>query len=149
MDWPAEAAGVQADVSAVWRAASGSLEPAATAVSLKPFRGSSDAPLPAAFALGTLRPGVYVLTLSVRTPAAATVRPTLYVPHKGTVKSRALRPVSLAGTGRVVMARVLMPEGVLWDDESWFTGKSESVDTVTRFRFPEGVTWVERKVDLQ
>ena len=65
------------------------------------------------------------------------------------MKSRVLRPVSLAGAGRSVVARVLLPQGVLWDDEDWFTGKSESVDTITRFRFPEGTTWIERKKDLQ
>ena len=75
MDWPVEAAAVQADVSAVWRGASGSLEPPATAVSLKPFRTSPDAPLPAAFVLGTPRPGVYVFTLTIRTGAPDGQRP--------------------------------------------------------------------------
>ena len=26
---------------------------------------------------------------------------------------------------------------------------AKSVDTVTKFRFPEGINWVERKADLQ
>jgi hypothetical protein len=150
MDWSPEASAAQVDVIAVWRGASGSLEPPATPVSLTPFRGSPDSPLPAAFSLGALRPGVYTFMLAIRTPAAGgSVRPTLYWPDNGTVKTRVLRPVSLNGAGRAVGGRVLLPQGVLWDQEDWFTGKSESVDTITRFRFPEGTTWVERKKDLQ
>jgi hypothetical protein len=41
-----------------------------------------------------------------------------------------------------------MPQAVLWNQEEWFSGTSESVDTVTKFRIPEGITWVERKADL-
>ena len=35
-----------------------------------------------------------------------------------------------------------------WCDDGW-TGKSESVNTITRFRLPEGITRSERKADLQ
>jgi hypothetical protein len=42
-----------------------------------------------------------------------------------------------------------MPHAILWDQEDWFSGRSESVDAVTKFRIPEGISWVERKVDLQ
>jgi hypothetical protein len=48
-----------------------------------------------------------------------------------------------------VLARVLFPQGVLWEQDGWFSGSSESVDTVTKFRFPDGINWVERKADLQ
>jgi hypothetical protein len=41
-----------------------------------------------------------------------------------------------------------VPQGILWDDGGW-TGKSESVDTITKFRFPECITWIERKTDLR
>jgi hypothetical protein len=33
----------------------------------------------------------------------------------------------------VVLVRILLPQGILWDDDGW-TGKSESVDTITKFR---------------
>jgi hypothetical protein len=50
----------------------------------------------------------------------------------------------VAGAGRVAIARVLLPQGVLWEQDGWFTGRSASGDTVTKFRFPDGVTWTER-----
>jgi hypothetical protein len=117
-------------------------------VSLKPFRESPDAPLPEAFSFSTVKPGVYTFTVSTPNPVAgASVTPTLYLPENGTVRRHPLKPISLAGPGRSVLARVLLPEGVLWDRDDWFTGKSESVDTITKFRFPEGTTWVERQGD--
>jgi hypothetical protein len=41
-----------------------------------------------------------------------------------------------------------MPFGALWDEDDWFTGQSQSAEAVTKFRFPDGVSWMERKVDL-
>jgi hypothetical protein len=148
MEWPPEAAGARMDVGATWRAAPGRLDVPAVPVSLKPFRGSPDGPLPEAFSFGTVKPGVYTFTVSTPNPVAgASVTPTLYLPENGTVRRHVLKPISLAGAGRSVVARVLLPEGVLWDRDDWFTGRSESVDTITKFRFPEGTTWVERKGD--
>jgi hypothetical protein len=148
MEWPPEAAGARVDVGATWRAAPGRLDVPAVPVSLKPFRGSPDGPLPEAFSFGNIKPGVYTFTVSTPDPVAgASVRPTLYLPENGTVRRHVLKPISLAGPRRSVVARVLLPEGVLWEKDDWFTGKSESVDTITKFRFPEGTTWVERKGD--
>jgi hypothetical protein len=48
-----------------------------------------------------------------------------------------------------IVTKLLMPFGVLWDQNVWFTGRSEGADTVTKFRFPEGVSWTERKSDLR
>ena len=148
MEW-SEGAATQVDLAATWRGAPGRMDTPAAPVSLKPFRGSSDTLLPEAFYLGTLKPGVYTFTLNARTPVAGgSVRPTLYLVENGAIQRRVLRPVSLAGSGRSVVARVLSPQGVLWDQDDWFTGKSESADTITKFRFPEGITWAERKADL-
>ena len=47
------------------------------------------------------------------------------------------------------MTEVLLPQGILWEQDDWFTGRSESTDTVTKFRLPEGITWTERKSDLR
>jgi hypothetical protein len=49
----------------------------------------------------------------------------------------------------VVIARLLLPQGVLWEQEDWFTGRSASGDTVTKFRFPDGVSWTERLGDVR
>jgi hypothetical protein len=37
---------------------------------------------------------------------------------------------------------------VLWSDDDWFTGQSSSAETITKFRFPDGIHWIERKADL-
>jgi hypothetical protein len=95
-----------------------------------------------------VKPGVY--TVAVRSRAAGPsgdVRSTFYFPDKAGFSARPLGPARLTG-GRTVLARVLMPYGVLWSQDDWFSGVSESVDTVTKFRVPEGITWVERKADL-
>jgi len=51
------------------------------------------------------------------------VRPTLYFSRNGTVSERALQAVPVDGKGRVVVARILVPQGILWDDGGWI-GKS-------------------------
>jgi hypothetical protein len=71
------------------------------------------------------------------------------VPAGDGLAERAIRPVRLGSSGKVVFARVLFPQGVRWEQDAWFSGSSESVDTVTRFRFPDGIRWAERKADLQ
>jgi len=92
-----------------------------------------------------------VYTLIVRYRGAAPLgdaRPTLYLPDKDRLTPRTLGPVSLDGAGRRVLTKILMPHAVLWNQDDWFSGRSESVDAVTKFRIPEGISWVERKADL-
>ena len=50
---------------------------------------------------------------------------------------------------RAIVAKVLLPQGILWEQDDWFSGRSESAETVTKFRLPEGITWTERKIDLR
>jgi hypothetical protein len=100
------------------------------------------------FYLRGLKPGVYTLILRYRGEPLGEARPILYLPDKNRLSPRTLRPVSLSGGGRRVIAKVLMPQAILWNQDDWFSGTSESVDTVTKFRVPEGITWVERKADL-
>jgi hypothetical protein len=82
-------------------------------------------------------------------PPNEDVHATLYVPEGDGLAAREIRPVRLGSSGKAVLARVLFPQGVLWEQDGWFSGSSESVDTVTKFRFPDGINWVERKADLQ
>jgi hypothetical protein len=151
MEWLPEGTAADVDVSATWRGAPERVDVSAAPVSLRSFRGAPDAPRPDAYFLGSPRPGVYTFAVSVKSPVpGGSVRPTLYLTENGSTQRRILKPISLAGAGRsVVVARVLLPQGVLWDQDDWFTGRSESVDTITKFRFPEGTTWVEQKADLK
>jgi hypothetical protein len=101
------------------------------------------------FYIRGLKPGVYTLIVRYRgSSALGDVRPTLYLPDKDHLTPRTLKPVSLSGAGRTVLTKVLMPQAILWDQDDWFSGRSESVDAVTKFRIPDGISWVERKADL-
>jgi hypothetical protein len=54
-----------------------------------------------------------------------------------------------AGTRKVgdkgSIAKVLMPEGILWNDESAFSGSMEDSESVTRFNSDTGLVWKEFK----
>jgi len=148
MQWPAGIDRSTVDVTATWRAHSERLDTIVQTMSLPPVGDNANG-APDMFVLRSLKPGVYTLIVRYRglTPMGD-VRPTLYLPDKDHLAPRALRPLSLDAGGRRVMAKVLMPQAVLWSQDDWFSGMSESVDTVTKFRIPEGITWVERKDEL-
>ncbi|HXH82181.1 MAG TPA: hypothetical protein VNN07_04545 [Candidatus Tectomicrobia bacterium] len=84
-----------------------------------------------------LRAGAYTFRNRAAMPGAAPT--TLLVSHPAGVFARDLR----GGSQGVV--RLLMPYGVFWDQTDWFTGQSQGSDTITKFRVPDGVVWIERK----
>jgi hypothetical protein len=132
------------EVSAAWRATPGRLDVPAVPLTLRPVgpgAGAVDG-----YYLRDVRPGAYTFVVRAR---GGDVRPYLYYADGNVVLRRPLRPLALDGAGSAVLARVLLPYGVLWEETAWFTGKSESADTIVKFRVPEGVTWAERKVDLR
>jgi len=47
--------------------------------------------------------------------------------------------------GTVEVARGLMPEGILWNDDSYFTGDMEDADSITKFNSETGLMWREYK----
>ncbi len=148
LDWIDAAPSGQVEVQATRRDAPDRLDDPAVAVWLRPFPGAPGGGAPEAVYFRSLKPGVYTFTVRLIGPASGTrVRPTIYTSGNGAANERALEAVPVNGSGRTVVARILLPHGILWDDDGW-TGKSESVDTITKFRVPEGITWVERKVDL-
>lgn len=149
MQWPTGIEGANVEISATWRAHPERLDGAVQTVKLPGAATTGDGSPSDVFYLRGLRPGVYTLIVRYRGAAPlADVRPTLYLPDKDHLTSRALRPVSLNGAGRRVLTKILMPHAILWEQEEWFSGRSESVDTVTKFRIPEGISWVERKADI-
>ena len=135
-------------VKATWRAHPERLDVPIRTVPLRAFGASTRDSLPEIFTL-RMKPGVYTFVLRARAVSTGNVRPILYLPEAGHLKARELRPVSLKGTSEVVLAKVLLPQGVFWEQDEWFTGQSESADTVTKFRFPEGISWTERKGDFR
>jgi hypothetical protein len=141
-DWPRDTAGPTLTVT--WRPNPAKLEGGAQPLRLNGLADDGGAGGGDFYYLRDARPGVYTFSLTYRAGAPAAIRPLLYV--AGTPRS--LQPVALDGAGRAVVARLLLPQGVLWDQDDWFTGRSGSGDTVTKFRFPDGVSWTERRGDL-
>jgi len=150
MEWPRGSQDLDVEVSALWRPHPDRLDEAAQPVRLAAvLKPSGTGPLDV-FWLRNVRPGVYTMILRYRgLPPNGEVHPTLYVPDRDGLAARVFRPVRLDSAGKAILAKMLLPQGVLWEQDGWFSGSSESVDTVTKFRFPEGINWVERKADLQ
>ena len=46
---------------------------------------------------------------------------------------------------KVVIARILMPEGIFWDDDASFSGNMEDSDSVTKYNADTGLIWKEYK----
>jgi hypothetical protein len=138
LQWP-RAAAVPTAVAATWRARADRTD----GVQRVPLETAVGDASPDFFYVRNPRPGVYTFVLTYHPGAPEAVQPALYVPAADR-RLRTLRPVPLNGSGRVVIARVLMPHGVLWEDDDWFTGRSANGDVVTKFRFPDAITWTER-----
>ena len=43
------------------------------------------------------------------------------------------------------LVRILMPDGVFWDDNGWFSGVLESTRDTVKYKQPEGIAWREYK----
>jgi hypothetical protein len=143
-DWPQETAG-PAQVTVTWRPNPDRLDGGVQQLPVQALAKAGEAGADF-FYLRTARPGVYAFLLTYRAGAPPAVRPVLYVAGGGV--SRSLQPVKLDESGRAVVARLLLPHGILWEQDDWFSGRSASGDTVTKFRFPEGVSWTERVGDV-
>ena len=143
MNWTG-AGDLRTEVVASWRARSDRADHAEHVV---PIDGVSLRPDAAndVFVLRSVRPGVYTLVLRYATSADVSAAPVLYLPGPRNFTARPLSPIALAGNGTIVLAKVLLPHGVLWEQDDWFSGKSESADTITKFRWPEGISWTEPK----
>jgi hypothetical protein len=149
MEWPEGLEGLEVEASAVVRFTPDRLDGPVQAVRLPGvLRATATAPFEV-FWLRGAAPGAYTVRLRHRGAWPGGDLPaTLYIPDKDGLAARALPAVRLRPSGTTVLARFLMPYGVLWEQDDWFTGYSEGSDTVTKFRIPEGISWVERRADL-
>lgn len=86
--------------------------------------------------------GVYYLRVELErrelTDATVTVR--LFEGSSRAMK-KSIR-LNTASHGGIVL-RLLMPEGVIWEDASAFSGSLEDSDSVTRFNSETGLEWKE------
>jgi hypothetical protein len=140
LDWGRPATMPELQMRATWRSQADRVDSPTVPVTVKPVPA-----YPRAFFIQNMKAGVYALALGYRAtdvPLAGT----LYLGGGGAkAAEKPLRGLRLNGSGRAILARLLLPFGVLWDEDEWFTGRSESVDTITKFRLPDGVSWVEQK----
>jgi hypothetical protein len=135
------------DVGATWRSSAARVDAPRYPVALKSVAPGPAMPSAVFYARG-LQAGVYTLALRFEAGGAGVpAAGTLYLLRDGQLAVRPLNTTPANGFRRVLV-RLLMPYGVLWDQEDWFTGQSQNAETVTKFRFPDGVSWTERKVDL-
>lgn len=92
--------------------------------------------------IGKAGEGVYVFSAEPRDTKAAQARFTLKIYDSGTG-----RKVAELGrrtiTGKSVLAKVLMPEAILWDDDSAFTGSLQDAESTTKFNTQSGLYWKE------
>jgi hypothetical protein len=76
------------------------------------------------------------------------VSATLYLPLPGDSGIRPLGKPRPNTVGRVLVGKLLYPLGMLWDQDDWSSGRSESSETITKFN-SDGVSWIERKAEFR
>ena len=137
--WPDRAA-VPVDLVAAWRPRSDRVDDTVQRISLGMAQDDTSLTM---YYLRNPKPGVYTFVLTSMATDAKPVQPAVHVP--GTIGGPKMLPaVSLDGMQRVLVTRVLLPHGVLWEQDDWFSGQSANGNIVTKFRFPEGISWSER-----
>lgn len=143
IEWPRASAGLQIDLTGRWRSSPDRLDAPVRTFPLRAVTWLNEGST-RAFYFRRPKPGVYSFVLHHRgSGVAGELIPTLYLPREGQLARLVSRPIATDNAGPLLLGRVLLPWGVLWEQDDWFTGRVESVDTVTKFRMPEGVTWTE------
>ena len=93
-------------------------------------------------------PGIYTVGVGYDTtvsgPVEATFDVTVFGHDSARRKNRKIGPVRLEGKGSISAVRLLLPEGVFWEDDGWFSGVMESGRITTKYKMPEGIVWKER-----
>ena len=99
--------------------------------------------------MGEAVPGIYTVGVEYETGTGevqeATFKVTLYGYDPSRKKTRTIGPAKLRGKGFLPAVRVLLPEAVFWEDESWFTGRMESGQGTMKYREPGGIVWTEEE----
>lgn len=84
------------------------------------------------------REGIYIFQLEQKgsKPANGKYSLKLYDSKSRSITSREI-------SGLTEIARLLMPEGILWEDDSAFSGNIEDSESVTKFNSDTGLMWKE------
>jgi hypothetical protein len=100
------------------------------------------------FALPATQAGAYTLALDYRVPSGESVEKgwcLIIVPGTNGYRNLRLGPFQLTGRGREILAKFLLPYGIFWEEDFWFTAFAEGSESFTKFRHTEGMSWVEMK----
>lgn len=91
----------------------------------------------------TAKEGVYIVMAEPESsPAEADFFISLYDPGD---KKMTVPKINVRIRNSTVIARILMPEGVAWDDSTAFTGSIEDTNSITKFNAETGLYWKEYK----
>jgi hypothetical protein len=147
VNWTDTPADARPEIVAVFRARADRPDTAEVPVRVEAAASRPGAPKDV-YVIRKMHAGVYRLVM--RDPSGATLSgvPVLHLGRTGPPLVLPLAPLTATPGGQIPLARILLPYAVLWEHDDWFSGKSESAETITKFRSPEGVTWTERKGGL-
>jgi len=87
--------------------------------------------------------GIYTITATARgTAASATFLLKLF---EGRTREASRKIGTIKVADKTVVVKLLMPDGIVWDDDTAFTGSLENSDSITKFNSDTGLTWKEYK----
>src|SRR4029450_7136457 len=136
--------GEQLQVTASWRPLADRFDGVVNGLPLRRFEAGRGGEPSTFFYMRHSRPGVFSLVVRGDAPTSS-VSTRLYHLLSGQLSVRDVRSVPIGAGRNRIAARLLFPFGVEWNQSEWFTGRAEGSDTITQFRFPEGVGWTERR----
>jgi len=147
VDWGSTAPRAPATLRAIWRGRADRLDSPNGQLAAKIVPGPAGSSVDAFYVKG-LRAGVYTFLIDALVGGRSPVGVTLYLPLAGDAGIRRLTKLRPGPSGRTLIGKMLFPLGLLWDDDEWPSGRSESSDTITKFT-GDGVSWIERKADFR
>jgi hypothetical protein len=90
------------------------------------------------------REGIYIF--SAESEQGETTKATFTLKlFEGSTREKVAALGSRVVAGKTVLVKVLMPEGILWDDDTAFTGSLEDSNSTTKFNTQSGLYWKEYK----
>lgn len=60
-------------------------------------------------------------------------------------KKKVVRNLGTRQLGRALIVKILMPEGLVWENDTAFTGSMEDSESITKYNADTGLTWREYK----
>ena len=92
----------------------------------------------------TVAEGIYYLRVLTGRRETADIVLTVKT-YEGTARARLKRLGEQQVVNNEVVLKVLMPEGLIWSDDSAFTGNLDDSDSTTKFNAATGLVWKEYK----